>query len=206
MMKYRRIPEETVRRMPRYLRAFSTLGGHGREFLSSRQLADYLHLNPPQIRKDLSYFGDFGTRGVGYPISQTAEQIRKILKLDVAQKAVLIGAGRLGTAIASYPGFAVFGFNIAAIFDNAPAKIGKKIAGLTIQDVAQLVAIRKSNIHLAILAIPGEAAQQCADTLVQAGVRGILNLSPCWLRVPKRVKIVSIDLAMEMGTLPYYIK
>jgi redox-sensing transcriptional repressor len=182
------------------------LGGHGREFLSSRQLADYLHLNPPQIRKDLSYFGDFGTRGVGYPISQTAEQIRKILKLDVSQKAVLIGAGRLGTAIASYPGFAIFGFNIAAIFDNAPAKIGKKIAGLTIQDAARLAAIRSGDVHLAILAIPGEAAQQCADTLVQAGVRGILNLSPCWLRVPKRVKIVSIDLAMEMGTLPYYIK
>jgi redox-sensing transcriptional repressor len=192
--------------MPRYLRAFSTMGGRDREFLSSRQLADYLHLNPPQIRKDLSYFGDFGTRGVGYPVLRTTEQIRKILKLDVAQKAVLVGAGRLGTAIASYPGFAAFGFNIATVFDKAPAKIGKKIAGLTIQNVAKLAAIRNDGIHLAILAVPGEAAQECADTLVEAGVRGILNLSPCWLRVPKRVKIVSIDMAMEMGTLPYYIK
>lgn len=204
-MKYRRIPEETIRRMPRYLRAFSTLGGQGQEFLSSRQLADYLHLNPPQIRKDLSYFGDFGTRGVGYPVSQTAQQIRKILKLDVAQKAALIGAGRLGTAIAAYPGFAMFGFDIAAIFDSAPAKIGKKIAGLTVQDISQVTAIHNEGIRFAILAIPAEAAQTCADMLVLAGIRGILNLSPQWLYVPKRVKIVSIDLAMELGTLPYYL-
>jgi len=205
MIKYRKIPEETIRRMPRYLRAFSMLAKQGQEFLSSRQLAEYLHLNPPQIRKDLSYFGDFGTRGVGYPVSQTAGRIRKILKLDVTQKAALIGAGRLGTAIASYPGFTMFGLNIAAIFDNSPAKIGKKIADLTIRDISRLAAIRKEDIRLAILAVPAEAAQECADALVRAGVRGILNLSPRWLRVPKRVKIVSIDLAMELGTLPYYL-
>jgi redox-sensing transcriptional repressor len=204
-MKYRRIPEETIRRMPRYLRAFSTLGGQEQEYLSSRQLADYLHLNPPQIRKDLSYFGDFGTRGVGYPVSQTAEQIRKILKLDAAQKAVLIGAGRLGTAIASYPGFAMFGFNIAAIFDNASAKIGKKIAGHAVRDISQISAIHDEGIRFGILAVPPEAAQHCADLLAMAGIRGILNLSPQWLYVPKRVKIVSIDLAMELGTLPYYL-
>jgi redox-sensing transcriptional repressor len=191
--------------MPRYLRAFSTLGGQGQEFLSSRQLADYLHLNPPQIRKDLSYFGDFGTRGVGYPVAQTAEQIRKILKLDATQKAVLIGAGRLGTAIASYSGFAIFGFNISAIFDNSSAKIGKKIAGLNVRNILQLSAIHDEGIRFAILAVPAESAQNCADMLVMAGIRGILNLSPQWLYVPKRVKIVSIDLAMELGTLPYYL-
>jgi redox-sensing transcriptional repressor len=204
-MKHRRIPEETIRRIPRYLRAFSTLGGQEREFLSSRQLADYLHLNPPQIRKDLSYFGDFGTRGVGYPVKKTTEQIRKILKLDAAQKAVLIGAGRLGTAIVSYSGFAVFGFDIAAIFDNSSAKIGRKIAGLTVRDISQLSTIHKEGIRFAILAVPAEAAQSCADLLVMVGIRGILNLSPQWLDVPKRVKIVSIDLAMELGTLPYYV-
>lgn len=205
MLKYRKIPDETIRRMPRYLRAFSLLGQEGQGFISSRQLADQLHLNPPQIRKDLSYFGDFGTRGVGYPVTTTAQKIREILKLDITQKAALIGAGRLGTAIAAYPGFSLFGFNIAAIFDNSPAKIGKEIAGLTIQDIALLSTIKDQDIHLAILAIPADAAQTCADVLVQSGVKGIMNLSPCWLKVPRRVKVVSIDLAMEMGTLPYYL-
>lgn len=191
--------------MPRYLRAFSLLGQKDQVFISSQQLADQLHLNPPQIRKDLSYFGDFGTRGVGYPVTATAQKIREILKLDVAQKAALIGAGQLGTAIAAYPGFSLFGFNIAAIFDNSPAKIGKKIAGLSIQDVTLLSTIKDQNIHLAILAIPADAAQACADILIQSGVKGMLNLSPCWLKVPRRVKVVSIDLAMELGTLPYYL-
>lgn len=205
MLKYRKIPDETIRRMPRYLRAFSLLGQEGQAFISSQQLADQLHLNPPQIRKDLSYFGDFGTRGVGYPVTSTAQKIREILKLNIAQRTVLVGAGRLGTAIASYPGFSIFGFNIAAIFDNSPAKIGHHIAGLEIQDVSLLPQIKDQGIHLAILAIPSEAAQSCADILVQWGVKGILNLSPCWLKVPRRVKVVSIDLAMEMGTLPYYL-
>ncbi len=205
MIKYRKIPEETIRRMPRYLRAFSLLGQDGQIFISSQQLADQLHLNPPQIRKDLSYFGDFGTRGIGYPVTATTQKIREILKLDVTQKAALIGAGRLGTAITAYPGFSLFGFNIAAIFDNSPAKIGKEIAGLTIHDVTLLPTIKDQNIHLAILAIPSDAAQECADILVQSGVKGMLNLSPCWLKVPRRVKVVSIDLAMEMGILPYYL-
>lgn len=205
MLKYRKIPDETIRRMPRYLRVFSLLGQEGQAFISSRQLADQLHLNPPQIRKDLSYFGDLGTRGVGYPVAPTAQKIREILKLDVAQRAALVGAGRLGTAIASYPGFSMFGFNIAAIFDNSPAKIGKQIAGLVIQDISLLPTIKQMDIHLAILAIPSNVAQACADVLVQSGVKGMLNLSPCWLKVPRRVRVVNIDLAMEMGTLPYYL-
>lgn len=205
MLKYRKIPDETIRRMPRYLRAFSLLGQEGQVFISSQKLADQLHLNPPQIRKDLSFFGDFGTRGIGYPVNSTAQKIREILKLDVAQKAALIGAGRLGTAIAAYPGFSLFGFDIAAVFDNSPAKIGTQIAGLTIQDVATIPTIKDQGIHLAILAIPSDAAQECADILVHAGVKGIMNLSPCWLKVPRRVKVANIDLAMEMGTLPYYL-
>jgi redox-sensing transcriptional repressor len=205
MLKFRKIPAETIRRMPRYLRAFSLLGQEGQAYISSQALAGQLHLNPPQIRKDLSYFGDFGTRGVGYPVSDTAQRIREILKLDVAQKAALIGAGRLGTAIASYPGFAMFGFDIAAIFDNSPAKIGKKLAGLIVQDIRDISSIAEKEIRLAILAVPSESAQACATLLVDSGVRGILNLSPSWLKVPKRVKVVSIDLAMELGTLLYYL-
>lgn len=204
-MKYRRIPDETVRRMPMYLRAFSVLQQEQRQTISSRQLAERLHLNPPQIRKDLSYFGAFGTRGIGYPVISTAEQIRSIMKLDVAQKAALIGAGRLGTAIASYPGFSIFGFNIAAIFDNEPEKIGKKIGSIAIEDIRQLDSLKHRHIHLAILAVPSDAAQLCSEALVMAGVKGILNLSACYLDVPKQVKVVTIDIAMELGVLPYYI-
>jgi redox-sensing transcriptional repressor len=204
-MKYHKIPDETIRRMPMYLRALSLLEEESQDFISSRQLAQRLHLNPPQIRKDLSYFGAFGTRGIGYPVNSTAEQIRGILKLDIQQNAALIGAGRLGTAIAAYPGFSLFGFKIAAIFDNAPDKIGRRVRQLTIEDIAGLNTLKARNIHLAILAVPAEAAQSCADALVRTGVKGILNLSSCYLNVPQRVKVVSIDIAMELGILPYYI-
>lgn len=204
-MKYHKIPNETIRRMPMYLRAFSILKTEHQDMISSSELAERLHLNPPQIRKDLSYFGAFGTRGKGYPVASTAEKIRGILKLDVTQKAVLIGAGRLGAAIAEYPGFAMFGFDIAAIFDNNQSKIGTKVGKNTVEDIATLSTIRNRDIHLAILAVPAETAQSVVDMLVGCQIKGILNLSPCYLVVPKRVKVVTIDLAMELGTLPYYM-
>jgi redox-sensing transcriptional repressor len=204
-MKYHKIPEETIRRMPKYLRAFSILKTENQDTISSSQLAEQLHLNPPQIRKDLSYFGAFGTRGIGYPVASTAKQIRSILKLNITQKAVLIGAGRLGTAIAEYPGFAMFGFDIAAIFDNNKSKIGQKIGKTIIEDVSEIDTITDRDIHLAILAVPAEAAQSIVNGLIDCGIKGILNLSPCYLTVPKSIKVVTIDLAMELGTLPYYI-
>ena len=204
-MKYQKIPNETIRRLPMYLRAFSILKNENRDSISSSQLAERLHLNPPQIRKDLSYFGAFGTRGVGYPVASTAEQIRGILKLDVTQKAVLIGAGRLGAAIAEYPGFSMFGFEIAAIFDNDQSKIGTKIGKNIIEDIAEICRIRNLDIHLAILAVPAEVAQSVVDMLVGCHIKGILNLSPSYVVVPKDTKVVTIDLAMALGTLPYYM-
>lgn len=173
--------------------------------ISSSQLAERLHLNPPQIRKDLSYFGAFGTRGIGYPVASTADQIRSILKLDVTQKAALIGAGRLGAAIAEYPGFAMFGFDIAAVFDNSVSKIGTKVGRNVVEDIAKISMIKDRDIHLAILAVPADVAQTVVDMLVECRIKGILNLSPCYLVVPKSMKVVTIDLAMELGTLPYYM-
>ena len=189
-----------------YLRAFSILKTENRDSISSSQLAERLHMKPPQIRKDLSYFGAFGTRGVGYPVASTADQIRSILKLDVTQKAVLVGAGRLGAAIAEYPGFKVFGFDIVAIFDNDPNKIGTKIGTKVVEDVSKICTIKDAGIHLAILAVPADAAQSVVEQLTDCNtVKGILNLSPCSLTVPKSIKVVTIDLAMELGTLPYYM-
>ncbi len=204
-MKYHKIPDETIRRMPLYVRALALLEQEGQETISSRQLAERLRLNPPQIRKDLSYFGAFGTRGIGYPVISTARRIRAILRLDVPQKAVLVGAGRLGTAIAVYPGFSVFGLEIAAIIDNNPTKIGSRVGRLEIEHIAAAATLKTRGIRLGLLAVPAEAAQGCADVLVQAGVKGLLNLAPCCLDVPKQVKVVSIDMAMALGVLPYYV-
>ena len=204
-MKYHKIPDETIRRMPMYLRAFSILKTENQDYISSSQLAERLHLNPPQIRKDLSYFGAFGTRGVGYPVTSTADQIREILKLDVTQKAVLVGAGRLGAAIAEYPGFSMFGFDIAAIFDNNQSKIGTKVGKNIVEDIDQIATIRGRDIQLAILAVPAEAAQSVVDMLVGCQIKGILNLSPRYIIVPKSIKVVTIDIAMELGILPFYM-
>jgi redox-sensing transcriptional repressor len=183
-MKYHKIPDETIRRMPMYLRALSLLEEETQHTISSRQLAQRLHLNPPQIRKDLSYFGAFGTRGIGYPVASTAQQIRGILKLDIRQKAALIGAGRLGTAIAAYPGFALFGFDIAAIFDNAPNKIGKKIGRIIVEDSADLESLKTRKIHLAIL-----HSRRSRPTLCRIPCEGGQGhpIFACYLSVPRRL-------------------
>ncbi|MEJ5259313.1 MAG: redox-sensing transcriptional repressor Rex [Anaerohalosphaeraceae bacterium] len=204
-MKYRRIPDETIQRLPMYLRAFSLLEGEKELTVCSRQLAVRLGLNPHQIRKDLSYFGNFGRRGVGYPVQTTAQRIRHILKLDKTQKTALVGAGRLGTALVAYPGFSSFNLEIAAVFDNDPKKIGKKIGHLTIESAARLAGLKKRNIHLAILAVPADAAQSVTEKLVKAGVRGLLNFSPGRLKVPASVKKIDIDLASQLSILPYYL-
>jgi len=177
----------------------------GQQSISSRNLADFLGVNPWQIRKDFSYFGGFGTRGVGYNIEKLAKQIKKILKLDAVHKAALVGVGNLGSAVLAYPGFRIYGLNIAAAFDTDSEKIGRKIENITIEDVSNLRTLKKRKINLAIITVPRDAAQQTADALVKAGVKGILNFSPCYITVPKKVKVVTIDIAMDLARLPYYL-
>ncbi|MBN1816127.1 MAG: redox-sensing transcriptional repressor Rex [Sedimentisphaerales bacterium] len=204
-MRYRKIPSETIRRLPMYLRAISFLRRQGQDYVSSRDLADQLHLKSPQIRKDFSYFGAFGVKGIGYRVDTLIGRIREILKLSGTQKAALIGAGRLGKALALYPGFGLYGFEIVEIFDVSPKKIGKKIGNTKIQSIKHLGNLEKRGIRLAILAVPAEAAQETAERLVEGGVRGILNMAPCYITVPKRVRVQTIDIAMELGILPYYV-
>jgi redox-sensing transcriptional repressor len=204
-MRYSRIPEETIRRMPIYLRGLLLTSEQGQKNISSQNLADFVGVKPCQIRKDFSYFGDFGTRGVGYNVEKLAKEIKRILKLDVIQKAVLIGVGNLGSAILAYPGFAIYGFDIAAAFDVNPKKVGRKIKNITIENISKLWTIKKRKIKLAILAVPSQAAQETANALVKAGVKGILNFSPCHITVPKKVKVLTIDIAMDLARLPYYM-
>jgi redox-sensing transcriptional repressor len=203
-MKYHRIPDETVRRLPVYLRGLLFLSDQ-KQNISSRNLADFISVNDSQIRKDFSYFGVFGTPGVGYDIRKLIRQIKKMLNLSVSHKAALVGAGNLGSAILAYPGFRMYGFDIAAAFDNDPKKVGREINNVRIEDISSLRMLKRRKISLAIIAVPRDAAQQTADALVKAGVKGILNFSPLRITVPKKVKVITIDIAMELARLPYYI-
>jgi len=203
-MKYHKIPDEAVRRLPFYFRGLLTLWEEGRKNISSRDLAEFLGFSHCQIRKDFSYFGSFGTPGKGYDTEKLIRQIRKILKLNVVRKAALVGVGNLGLAVLRYPGFRAYGFQIAAAFDNDPRKIGRKIGDITVEDVSRLRALKKRGIDFGIITVPCEAAQQTFDALASAGVKGILSFSPCQKTGLERVKVITIDIAMDLVRLPYY--
>ena len=205
-MRYRKIPDEAIKRLPRYLRAAVLLGRDGKKKLSSSELAEFIGVNSTQIRKDFSYFGSFGTRGVGYDTQKLIKQISKILKLNGQRKAVLIGVGNLGSAVLAYEGFSIYGLHIKAVFDSNVKKIGKKLNGLVIEDIAKLKSIRPKKINMAILAVPSDQAQQVTDKLVDNNIRGILNFTSCRIEVPRNVKVVSIDIALDMARLPYYMQ
>ena len=205
IMKNRRIPDETIRRLPIYLRGLLFLKEKGQKNISSRDLAEFIGAYPWQIRKDFSYFGDFGVRGIGYNIEKLAKEIKKILKLNVIQKAALVGVGNLGSAFLTYPGFGIYGFDVAAAFDIDPKKVGRKINDVIIKNVSNIQMLKKRRIKLGIIAVPRQAAQDTADKLVKAGITGILNFSPCYIAVPKKVKVITIDIAMDLARLPYYM-
>jgi redox-sensing transcriptional repressor len=204
-MRYHRIPDETIRRLPLYLRGLVFMSEEGHKNVSSHSLADFLGINAWQIRKDFSYFGAFGTPGVGYNIKNLEKQVKKILRLNTIKKAALVGVGNLGSAVMAYAGFGIYGFRIAAAFDVSPKKIGKKINNIRIENASNLRTLKQRGINIAIIAVPRNAAQQTADTLVKAGVRGMLNFSPCHITVPKNVKVITIDIAMDLARLPYYM-
>jgi redox-sensing transcriptional repressor len=204
-MRYHRIPDETIRRLPVYLRSLAGFAGRGHTHVSSGSLANSVGVNSWQVRKDFSYFGDFGTRGVGYDIARLAREIKKILRLDVTRKAALVGVGDLGSALLAYPGFGAYGQDIAAAFDTDPEKIGRTINGVTVEDAAGIDTLKDRKINLAIVAVPRTAAQAVVDQLVAVGIKGILNFAPRRINAPKRVKVITLDIAMELARLPYYI-
>ena len=204
-MKYHKIPDEAVRRLPFYLRGLLTLSEQGHKNVSSHDLAALLGVIHWQCRKDLSYFGSFGTPGTGYNIEKLIRQIRKILKLSIVRKAALVGVGNLGLAVLRYPGFRIYGFEIAAAFDNNPKKIGRRVGNITIEDVSNLQALQQRKIEIGIITVPCEAAQETFNKLIAAGIKGILSFSPCYKTGRKKVKVITIDIAMDLARLPYYI-
>ena len=204
-MRYARIPEQTVRRLPVYLRALLSWTDLGREYISSEDLARCVGVHSWQVRKDFSYFGEFGTPGVGYPVSRLSGQIKRILRLSGSKRAALIGVGNLGRAILAYGGFSRYGLEIAAAFDCDPAKVGQRIQGIEIEDMANVAVLQDRKISLAVLAVPVGVAQEVVDSLVAAGIKGFLSFAACHVAVPRKVKVISIDIAMDLASLPYYL-
>lgn len=207
-MAKRLIPDIVVGRLPLYLRALTFLIIEGRQITSSQELGDRLGISSAQIRKDLSHFGEFGKQGTGYDIQFLYDQLRQILKVDRMWEVVLVGAGNLGKAIADYGGFKGKGFVIKAIFDTDPEKIGKPmgIDNLIIQPLEQLAdTIRSKGIVVGIIATPASEAQAVARTMVDAGIKAILNYAPITITVPPHVRVQYIDPVVGLQRMTYYL-
>ena len=203
-MRNEEIPNPAVYRLSFYLRQLESFHRGDRHTISSKQLGEALGYSDAQVRKDLAYFGQFGHPGIGYRVDDLIHQLKKILGTDKIWNVLLVGAGNLGRALLAYKGFVRKGFKMVAIFDTDTAKVGKKIGYLQIrsdQDIAAVVA--ELHIRVAMLAVPVEAAQNVADALVVAGIKGILNFAPVALNVPADVVVQSVDLALQLEQLSF---
>lgn len=202
------IPDIVIGRLPVYLRALGFLIAEGRQITSSQELGDRLGISSAQIRKDLSHFGEFGKQGTGYDIGFLHDQLRTILKVNKLWDVVLVGAGNLGKAIADYGGFRGKGFVITSIFDNDPDKIAKPmgIDDVIVQPIAELAdTIKARGITVGIIATPAQEAQAVARTMVDAGVKAILNYAPITLAVPNNVRAQYIDPVVGLQRMTYYL-
>jgi redox-sensing transcriptional repressor len=192
-------------RLSRYLQVLSQAKKMGKDRISSQEISDYTNINATQIRRDLSAFGKFGKRGVGYNIDSLLGEIRKILRTQGQHNIALIGAGRLGQAIASSPIFAEHGINIAAVFDNDPDKVGRTIGSMAIEDSGRLAdAVREKNIIVGVVAVPAESAQVVTEALIDSGVRIIFNYSEALLDVPHDVTVHTSNPAVDLLHALYF--
>lgn len=207
MPKQLKVPEATIKRLSIYMRVLKDLEKKGVEVVSSAELADICGVNAAQIRKDLTYFGEFGIRGVGYYVKELHFDIRKVLGLNQRRNVALVGVGNLGRALLSYRNFAEHGYNFVAAFETDPAKIGTIVADDVriepLEEIARTAAAKE--IEIAIITTPAAAAQAVADRVVAAGIRGILNFAPVQLQVPGEVKVKKVDLTTEFDNLVYHL-
>ena len=200
------ISKATVDRLPRYYRCLRQLTDEGVEIASSEELGRRLAINPEQIRKDLAFFGQFGKKGVGYYVTELKESIGNILGLDQHWNVAIIGMGHLGAALANYQGIARLGFHLVAIFDVNPVVIGTRVGERRVEDIAYLAEIiAERDVQIGVIAVPAAHAQDVADQLVAAGIRGIWNFAPVNLQVPPNVPFVSEDLSVGLSSLSYYL-
>lgn len=201
------ISELTTNRLSLYLRFLNELDARDVRTVSSKVLAEQFGLNAALIRKDLSHFGDLGVRGVGYVVRDLKRQLHLILGLDRKLKVAIIGAGNLGLALADYPGFRQEGFRIVALFDTLHEKVGRvSRSGVTIYDIRDLKRVAKrEGIKIAVIAVPASSASKVVKTVIQAGIKAMLNFSPGALRVPPHVKLKSVDLTVSLESLSFYL-
>lgn len=200
----RKIADSTVRRLAIYLRFLEEFQQQGRDTISSEALANRAGTTSAQVRKDLSFFGSFGKRGLGYGVNALAKKLHAILGLDHRYRVVILGAGRLAGALVQYAGFSARGFEIVAVVDRDAAKIGTVWGKIAVEDVEHLEEIvRREQVEIAILVTPADPAQQLVDRLVTAGVTAILNFAPVQLQVPAGVDVKNVNFAVELETLSY---
>jgi redox-sensing transcriptional repressor len=200
----RKISETTVRRLSLYLRILEEVERGGTDTISSEELAERAGTTAAQVRKDLSLFGSFGKRGLGYAVAQLADGLREILGLNRGWRVALVGAGRIGSALFEYPGFRKRGFEIVAVLDADPGKLGTDWAGIPVRDISELErALTSERIDIVILALPAEAVPEVLNRVVAAGVKGILNFAPMQLRVPPDVAVQDVNMVMELEALSF---
>ena len=203
----KKIPRNTIARLSLYLRELTRLEQEGKRAISSSELAELTDFTDTQIRKDFSHFGQFGISGTGYEVSFLKEAIKNILGKDRTLEVILIGAGNLGSALLSYPGFREQGFNIRAAFDIDTRKINQKISDTRVYDIEKIQGFfKKEKVRIAILAVSAFSAQKVTDTLVNLGIKCILNFAPIILKVPDDVLVSNVDLSRELEFFSYYIK
>jgi len=201
------IPRKTIYRLSVYLRCLQRLRQNGINTVRSEALANAANVKPTQLRKDLTYFGQFGTRGLGYDVEQLAGMISDLLGTNRLQPVVLVGVGNLGTALLSYRGFEQEGFEIVAAFDADPDRERDKPLAVPVYPMERIGrVVREKAVRMAIIAVPANAAQEVANELVEAGIGGILNFSPALLTVPDTVTVNSVNLAIELENLSYFIQ
>lgn len=205
-MNQRKVPEGTISRLFIYLREIAELAKINIHTISSAELGERTNLSDAQVRKDFGYFGQFGTSGAGYNTGELKTILEKILGRNKTWNVAVVGAGHLGSALLTYPGFKDRGLEIVAAFDADTRKIGKQLKEVTIQSINELPRIiREKAVSIGIIAVPAKEAQGVADELIKAGVECILNFAPATLMVPENVKIKDVDLSRELETLSYFL-
>jgi redox-sensing transcriptional repressor len=205
-MPNKKIPESTISRLFVYLRELTELLKVNIPTISSAELGDRLNLSDSQVRKDLGYFGQFGTSGSGYNVQDLKNALEKILGKHKSWNVAVVGVGHLGSALLAYPGFKEHNLAVVAAFDSSSRKVGKKISGITIASTADMPqVIKNKKVSIGIIAVPAKNAQDVAQNLINSGIECVLNFAPTRLNVPENIKVKNVDVSVELETLSYFL-
>lgn len=203
----KKIPEDTIKRLTVYLRNLIRIQKAGKKIVSSKEITSSLNILPEQFRKDLSYFGGFGKRGIGYDVNNLINVIKKIVGIEKEIKTILVGVGRLGSALVRYKGFSDLNIKIIGAFDKNPKKIGKVIDGIKIRSMEEMKSfIGREKVKIGIICVPAESAQEVAEYMIKSGIKGILNFAPTPLILPENVFVNYVDMASELSSIIFKLK